>query len=77
LSKIEFLNDKLKFYRTILLAIATGVVIVFYDVVNKKVSEISVYFGYIGILVLTVYVLKAKMLENEIEKYLGEENGDS
>jgi len=68
--KIEILRDNLKFYRNVLMAIATGVVIVVYAFFNKKVTPISWFLVWIGLVVFVFYAIKAKYVELEINELI-------
>jgi len=70
--EIDFLNEKLKFYRNVLLAVATGIIIVIYGVLNKKVLIESLYLAGIGIFVFLGLLFKIKLLENKIYSFKGE-----
>jgi len=68
--KIEVLRDNLKFYRNVLMAIATGVVVVIYAIFNKKVTPISWFLVWIGVVVFIFYAIKAKYVELEINELI-------
>ena len=70
--EFDFLNEKLKFYRNVLLAVATGIIIVIYGVLNKKVLIESLYLAGIGIFVFLGLLFKIKLLENKIYSFKGE-----
>ena len=64
--EIDFLIEKLKFYRNVLLAVATGIMIVVYGVLNKKVVVESLYLASIGVIVFLGLVIRIKFLEKRI-----------
>jgi len=64
--EFDFLNEKLKFYRNVLLAVATGIIIVIYGVLNKKVLVESLYLAGIGIFVFLGVLIKIKLLEKRV-----------
>ena len=68
--KIEILRDDLKFYRNVLLAVGSGVVIVLYAIFNKKVESVSWIFVAVGIITLIFYGIKAKYIELEINELI-------
>ncbi len=68
--KIEILRDDLKFYRNVLLAVGSGVVIVLYVIFNKKVESVSWIFVGVGIITLIFYGIKSKYIELEINELI-------
>ena len=70
--EIDFLMEKLKFYRNVLLAIVSGVIIVVYNVINEKAEAESLILagaGAIGSMVVAVII---KVLEKRIYSLLKE-----
>ena len=70
--EIDFLIEKLKFYRNVLLAVVSGVIIVVYNVLNKKAvidTLILAAFGALGAVVLAIVI---KLLERRVYKLLKE-----
>jgi len=70
--EIEFLMEKLKFYRNVLLAVATGIIIVVYGVLNKKVLAESLYLAGIGVFVFLGLIFRIKFLEKRIYSMIKE-----
>ena len=64
--EIDFLIEKLKFYRNVLLAVSTGIIIVVYGVLNKKVLIESLYLAGIGVIVFLGLMIRIKFLEKKI-----------
>ena len=64
--EIDFLIEKLKFYRNVLLAVATGIIIVVYGVLNKKVLMESLYLAGIGVILFLGLMIRIKFLENRV-----------
>jgi len=71
--EFDFLNEKLKFYRNVLLAVATGIIIVVYGVLNKKVESESLYLAGVGIIVFLGVLIKIKILEKNIYSLIKEQ----
>jgi len=72
--EIEFLMDKLKFYRNVLIAISSGIVVVVYAIINHKANVNSLVLVWFGIGSIVFIAIKIKLLEKKIQKLIeGEE----
>ena len=70
--EIDFLNEKLKFYRNVLLAIVSGVIIVVYNVLNKKALNESLILAGVGSIAAVIVAIIIKVLEKRIYTLLKE-----
>jgi len=64
--EIDFLNEKLKFYRNVLLAMVSGVIIVVYNVLNKKALNESLILAGVGSIAAVIVAIIIKVLEKRI-----------
>jgi len=72
--EIEFLMEKLKFYRNVLIAISSGIVVVVYAIINHKANVNSLILVWFGIGSIVFIAIKIKLLEKKIQKLIeGEE----
>jgi len=72
--EIEFLMDKLKFYRNVLIAISSGIVVVVYAIINHRANVNSLVLVWFGIGSIVFIAIKIKLLEKKIQKLIeGEE----
>jgi len=72
--EIEFLIEKLKFYRNVLIAISSGIVVVVYAIINHKANVNSLILVWFGIGSIVFIAIKIKLLEKKIQKLIeGEE----
>ena len=70
--EIDFLIEKLKFYRNVLLAIVSGVIIVVYNVINEKAGAESLILAGAGAVGSVVVAIVIKVLEKRIYSLLKE-----
>jgi len=64
--EIDFLNEKLKFYSNVLLAVVSGVIIVVYNVLNKKALNESLILAGVGSIAAVIVAIIIKVLEKRI-----------
>jgi len=70
--EFSFLNEKLKFYRNVLLAMVSGVIIVVYNVLNKKALNESLILAGAGSIGAVIVAIIIKILEKKIYALLKE-----